>query len=412
MASGSNREDDKPLKSSAVWEQVVTKDRSGRDIPIPNLFRYVPTGVIYVRKRFGREGIPRLSKPTGETTIGKAKVAADRIIQQHRNKHLGIDDSQTFGRRLAKGNLFGAIAKEVLEDYTPTVRPATQVKHHRYIGALIEEWGDRPIESITVPEFKKWIQSLRNKKFGTSHKPGERGYKPAKTRATFEGFSKHMNLVFRWAYENGKVRHLMVFPNPDKAVIAARKGRRYSDEELKALWREMNEDLKDQFVLACECYMRLNEALRLEWSRVDVKTGIVTLEAEHVKTGSKTGKGRKFYLSEFALARLRKRFAERDPRSPWVFPSRHDPMRPRTGNKTAWKATKRRAGITGKATWHHLRHTALSRTLLESGQHPVKVSEYAGVSMTTIQKVYLHSHPEETKEVRTGAQLPIKDHGE
>lgn len=376
-----------------------------------HLYRYVPTGVIYVRRRFGREGIPRLFETTGETTIGKAKTQAERITQRHRNKHLGIDDTAVFGKRreLASPNTFGAIARDVLSEYTPTVRPATQVKHRRYLKALIEEWGDEPAESVTPVRVAAWIKKLRTQKFGTKIEKGKRGYKPARLRATFEGFTKHLNLVFRWGYENSRIKYLVIFPNPDKAVIAKRKGRRYTDDELRALWEQMNEDLRDQFVLAAECYMRLNEALKLEWSRVDLKTGLVTLEAEHVKTGSKTGKGRSFYLSPFALERIRRRKADQGDVSPFIFPSRFNLQKPRTGNKTAWKAAKARAGIAGKATWHHLRHTALSRALLEAGVNPTKVSEYAGVHMVTIQKVYLHSRPEETREASTGASLNLPE---
>jgi integrase len=412
VASGKNREDD-ALESSSKWEQVTAKDRTGKEVPVEGLFRYIPTGIIYVRKRFGRDGIPRLTKSTGESTIGKAKTAADRIIQQHRNHHLGIDDTSTFGRRKSGALTFAQLASRVLEDHSPSVRESTRVRHHRYLrpdSELVQKWGKTPIDAMTVPTVKSWINTLRGKKFDCGIEKGKRGYRPAKTRTTFEGFTKHMNLAFRFAYENGMIKHLLVFPNPDKKVIAARKGRRYTDDELKALWAAMNEDLRDQFVLASECYMRLSEALKLDWDRVDVKTGIVRLEAEHVKTGSKTGKGRTFYLSEFALERVRRRFAARNPRSPWVFPAPHDSMKPRGSNKKAWKATTRRAGIKGTAKWHHLRHTALSRALLEQEINPTKVSEYAGVHMVTIQKVYLHSRPEETKEVNTGAQLPIERH--
>lgn len=383
-------------------------DRQGRDIPVPHLFVYLPTGVIYVRARFGSEGLPRLMKTTGETEIPKAQKAAALIIQQHRNEHLGIDDSPVFGKKKTRSGItFAKVAAMVLEEHTPSVRAKTQKSHMRYIPALIERFGAKPIQDISPLEFKRWIDTLRDKKFSSGRKPGERGYYAPRTRISFEGFSKHMNLVFRWAYENGKVKHLIVFANPDKEIITKRKGRRYSDDELKALWAQMNDDLRDQFVLASECYMRLNEALKLEWSRVDIQNGLVTLEAKHVKTGSKTGKGRVFYLSEFALERVRARHVDRDPASPWVFPSRDNPMKPRGANRTAWTGAKARAGITGKATWHHLRHTALSRALLESGQNAVKVSEYAGVHMVTIQKVYLHSNPEETKVVASGASLPL-----
>lgn len=396
----------KQHKTSDRWEPVL--DAKGREVPY--LRRYRDTGMIYVRKTFKAQGIPPLFKSTGETTLGRAKTAADQLVHRWKNEHLGIDDAQVMGRaKVSPDRTVRAAAEWVLENETPNRGEATQFKHRYYIGLIVDEWGSYPLDALTLDDFHRWIMRLRQKKFGPNLEPGTRGYRPARLRKSFEDFSKHLNLIYRHAYARKKIRHLMVFPNPDKALIAGRKerARRYTDRELIALWGVLSEDMRDQFVLAAECYMRLREALKLTWDRVDLESGRVTLRAQDVKTGSKTGRGRIFILSPLALERIRARYARRNPRSPYLFPHRFDVNRPRGSNRTAWDSVKARAGVVGRGTWHHLRHTAISKATLGGQVEPIKVSEYAGVSLQTLQRTYLHSRPDETAAAGRAAQLPI-----
>jgi integrase len=182
-------------------------------------------------------------------------------------------------------------------------------------------------------------------------------------------------------------------------------GRLFTNAELSALWDAMSEDMRDQFVLAFECFMRLREALLLTWDRIDLNTGKLTLRAEDVKTGSKTGKGRSFFVSPNALTRLRAKYANQVEPSPYVFPAPGLPDQPRNQNKNAWTSVKRKAGIKGRARWHDIRHTSLTKALLEQELNAAQVSEYAGVSLRTIQRVYLHSNEELTKNVANALSI-------
>ena len=376
-----------PLQRKAK-KFVQVEDAKGR--PIKGLFRYVPTGVIYYKEKFKKLGIPPFFGPTGETTVGRAKTKVQLLINQHKNKHLGIDDSQVFGRKSTR--TFGSIAEEVLLKVTPTRRRKTQVQHRYHVGKAIDRFGNWDINSITVTAFEDWISDMRRK--------GE--------RSTFMDFAKHMNLVMRYAYNYKFATHLLHFANPDKSH--AKPGRVYTDEEIKALWDVMNNETKDQFVLSYECMMRLREVLYLTWDRVDLKSGRITLRPIDVKTGSRTGRGREFLASEHALTRLRERFKKRNPRSPYVFPSPRTPSKPVDQNKTAWRNAKVESRIKEprKATWHSLRHTALTKALLVTCVDPLIVSEYAGVSLQTIQRVYLHSKAEMTKKASASVSIPIR----
>lgn len=352
-----------------------------------NLYIRTATQIYYVRKTFRRLRIPDLFESTRETQIGKAKAKRDALIQGHLAKYLGGEP--TLESRRA-GMAIGKIIDEILETVTPRKRAGTQAMHRIYLGEIKKEWGSFDINRITLASWTHWLEEFRRRK----------------KRKTFNDYVKHMNIVLRYAYQQRYAHHLLTIPGADPMRETA--GRAYTPEEVQALWDNMGENLRDQFVLCFECCMRLREALYLTWDRVDLAAGVITLRAQDVKTGSKTGKGRSFALSERALARLRARREKMQSlgiSSPYVFPSRLDPRKPQHSNKKAWATAKEKAKIKGRARWHDLRHSALTTVLLETQVNPVLVSEYAGVSLKTIQRVYLHSTHEKTAAVSKAIKI-------
>lgn len=343
-----------------------------------NLFLNTSTQVYYVRKSFKRFRIPELFTSTHETKVGKAKSKAAELIQEHLNKYLS-NDQGGFSKR--QGKTVRAVIDEVLATVTPTRRKRTQENHALYLGELKKEWGRWDISKITLQAWTNWLV----------------GFRARKKRSTFADYAKDMNLLLRYAYRQRYVSHLLTLPNPDPVGKVI--GRVFTKDEISGLWAAMNEETRDQFILCYECFMRLREALYLTWDRVNLETGVITLRPEDVKTGSKTGKGRSFRISDHALKRLQARAKTRKGKSPFVFPSPSDRTQPVHQNKTAWKAAKKKAKVMGRARWHDLRHTALSRALLELKADIVLVSEYAGVSVKTLQRVYLHATHEHTREV-------------
>lgn len=350
---------------------------------IQNFYVYSPNGTIYFKKKFKKLGIPDFFGPTGEKTIGRARTKVEVLIQKHKNRHLGIDDSDIFERKT--GTSFGEIADEVLKYVKPKKRPRTQENYEFFIKVLKEKFGKQDINKITVKKYEDWISELRK----------------TSKRTTFMDYAKYMNKIMRYAYQTKRTTHLLTFTHDDPH---AADGRIYTDSEISKLWDCMNDDLKDQFVLSYECMMRLREVLFLTWDRVDLKTGKIVLRKEDVKTGTQTGQGREFIVTDHAKQRLRDRY-KRAKGSRYVFPSPQDEDAPMWSNKTAWANAKKAAGISGRATWHSLRHTAISKALLEAGISPVHVSKYAGVSIRTIEAVYLKAKAEQTKEVSTAVSI-------
>jgi integrase len=341
------------------------------------------TGFYYVRKSFRRLRIPDLFATTKEKRKQKAQAIADQMIADHMARYLNSDSSLAKAR---SGKRISEVIAEILKIVTPEKRPGTQAMHRIYLGELNKEWGVYEVSRMSLSLWSNWLAEFRLRK----------------NRGTFDDYVKSMNIVLRYAYNQKYCSHLLSLPPADKKKKKA--GRVYSPAEILALWDAMNEETRDQFSLSYECFMRLREALYLEWNRVDLKTGEITLRPEDVKTGSKTGKGRSFLVSPTALLRLRARYDSRASQR-WVFPSPTDPDQAAHSNKTAWNTAKRNAGVKGKARWHDLRHTAISRSLLEAGADLVQVSEYAGVSIRTLQRVYLHSTAAHTASVSNSVKI-------
>jgi integrase len=329
-------------------------------------------GAIYVRQTFRKEGIPDLFMTTGETTLGRARTKAAILIQRHRNKHLGISDDHVFGR--SRGKTLRQVAVEYLGKHSPELRQGTQELHEYYVNEVVDGLGHMGVQSITPQVGRDWIQEQKKRR---------------KHRKTFFDFAKTLTALMNYAYTNRDCTHKFSLPNPDKDHHPTFKV--YTKQEIAKLWKVSGSRLRDQLVLSYECGLRLREALKLELARVNFKTGEAHFGPQHVKTGSKTGRGRTIVLTPLALERLQGRveILKKKFNSPYFFPSRFDPQKPQHDNKGAWRKAKADAKIFGRARWHDLRHTAITEAL-RAGKPIFQVSQYFGVSVRTIERVYAH----------------------
>lgn len=352
----------------------------------PGIYRHT-NGTLYGRKSMKHLRIPEFFESLRTEKITEARREFQRQLEAHKARYMG---GKTVTERDDRtGTAIGTIIEEVKLTVTPKRRTNTQYTHNLYWKELTEHWGSLDVNRLTLVMWERWMAEFKVKK-------GKRDPKTGKQRKTFNDYVFKMNLVLRYALNHRYLKHPLILPQTDPVTKGA--GRVFTDRELGALWNAMGETTRDQFVLAYECFMRLREVLHLTWERLDLDTGKLTLTADDVKTGSRTGKGRSFFVSPNALERLRRRRAAAKG-SRYVFPARANLDAACDDNKTAWTGVKKRAQITGRARWHDIRHTSLSKALLEQKLPPLEVSEYAGVSMRTIQKVYLHSTEEQTRAV-------------
>jgi len=401
------------------------------DKQFPYLVLHKPSGIWYVRKK--KKGKKPLFKSTGQDAKGRARTLADQMIA----KWLKGDTVQ-FG---SDEKLFRDYAPDALAAFEKSTKLRDRTKENAkyYINALIEEIGYARLKDINEGFVENWIEEFRGKRRVSQV---DSDGKTIRARETFADYVKYISKVLKHAAKNGVISRLPEFENPDPKKPT---GRIYSKAEIQALlntienpkWAVAFSKKKRvvlrlmaelQFRLSFNCIMRLREMLLLSWDRVDIKEGVIKLRPEDVKTGSKTGKGREIYVDpELVLPLLRKLHALRNEESPWVFPSRFDPSKPMWDNKHGWAEWKKRAGITGKARWHDLRHTALTWALVgdeefqaqieklpkeeqdklraEKLKNPVLVAAYAGTSIRTIESVYLKVKAAHTRDVSTCIRL-------
>ena len=421
-----------------------------------NLIIYVPSGMLYCRKGFSRLGIPNLPlTPTGYTVSqkGRARLERDRIFEDHKKYHGG----ETAEDPRQKIRLIGSIIDEIMATRPKALglRDATLIAYRVYFGKLKDYWGDKSLTVINQDSFDEWIEHSR--KLTPCRKmncPTQKDCKTAehkpRARKCFFEYSKFMNILCGYAHQKKYTHYQLSFKNPDlvqkntlqekkrqgdnrgidsltpeeKEILTLQKARLLTRDEINRLWGCFNEDTRDQFACAFGCLMRKLEVLQAPWSEIDLVKGTWTLPPWRVKTGSKTGRGRSFYIAPWALERLRARHKAQKGSSRWVFPgwSRSTDVetdKPVGDNKSAWTGAKRRAGIGGKLRWHDIRHTALTFALLgdpdqshEERQKGIRdareVSEFAGVSEETIRRVYLRTQMAHTKAVSTANVMDLK----
>ncbi len=130
---------------------------------------------------------------------------------------------------------------------------------------------------------------------------------------------------------------------------------------------------------AIETAMRLNEQLTLNWSQIDFKNMLITILAEH----SKTGVQRKIPMTPRAIEILKKLPRQLNGR---VFPVSLNNF------QRAWRSITRNAKIKD-LHWHDLRREACSR-LMESGLSISEVQMFTGhKTLSLMLKTYSQHNP-------------------
>ena len=354
---------------------------------------YLPSKTVYAVKSFRYLGIPNLFECLGEISEREARRKLPEVIEEWKRKNTNREKTKTVGDVIP---LF-------LKYETPKVRPRTRDNHRKYFAEIAHFFGDVPLSELNEEIYFDRLESVvkREKALAAQRRKLER--KGGTERKTFDYLAVHLNMLSRYAYRKNLVTRLVKIPLTERS---GKVGRAIDHETAQRLFSEMTEDAKDMYCLSYVNCMRRDEGLLLSWDRFDLKTGLITLRAEDVKTGSRTKIGRSIYVADWVLERFRARFdRQRDLNSPWVFPSPTDSSRPQRSIKTAWSGAKRRAGITGRLRWHDLRHSGISYMIHVCGLDIAKVSEFVGTSVRTLQRVYLHTRPEQTKEVGRAIRL-------
>lgn len=354
---------------------------------------YIPSKTVYAVKGFRYLGIPNLFESMGQISEREARRKLPEMIEAWKKKNL------------EGGKTIGELVPLFLKYETPKNRRKRTIENHQMIFEEIARFfGDIQLSEFGEEIYFDRIETVVKKEKALEAEQRKLERKGGVPRTTFNYLAVHMNMLTKYAYKRKWVAHQVKIPLTDNKTTRA--GRAIDHATAQRLFDHMTDEAKDMYCLSYVNCMRKDEGLKLTWDRFDLKSGLITLRPEDVKTGSRTMRGRQFIVADWVRKRFIARLErQRHLKSPWVFPSPLNPSKNQGSNKTAWNAAKRRAGIEGRLRWHDLRHSGISYLILVCGMDIAKVSEFVGTSVRTLQRVYLHSRPEHTKEVGQAIRL-------
>jgi integrase len=251
----------------------------------------------------------------------------------------------------------------------------------RYAKRWSKWFGKRLLSSITTEELRHHQAKLRAKmKVNNKTKQPQRQWHDS----TINRFFAYLRRAFTLAIKDG-----LMARNPMSGVKffpEQHRTRFLSEPELRSLHGVMQAGDWRLVALALEIGLRQSEMFGLRWDCVDIEHGVLTIPR------SKNGTTRHVLMTEEArnIMRSFESFAE----SPFVFPSKHDPLKslcPDSFLRNKYRPALRRAGIQN-SRWHDLRHTCASRKVM-AGADLLTVKEWLGHRDFDTTLKYAHLSP-------------------
>lgn len=273
-----------------------------------------------------------------------------------------------------KKELFCEAWPDFLEDKVSGVKNKKAVRSRtikEYINFgeryFVPFFGDYALEKINEEVWEEYIQAVK-----------ERG------AVKMFNHRKYFGSFMRWCFRKGKIKELPEFHNPDKPDLEG-VGKAFTEDQIKDLRKASPMPFKLAIYMATCMGMRSSEITQLAKSRILLEKRIIALRPEDTKIG----KGRRIPIHKAVLGLLAAQI-EASGKSPYLFPNRDDKKRPmdKTGFKKPWAKVKEEVGVEGR--FHDLRHTYLSTIVKRPNVPHLLICEAAGLSIKTLQRVYLH----------------------
>ncbi len=331
---------------------------------------YVEPGslVLYVRDK-DKSG-KRRTKSCGvkvkaedlEALLSDDQKLVASVVRKHRSKIHSTHAEIVQGKiGPASRFLFEDLYPEWLEEKRPTWRPRTYVdKEQKGRLHFIPFFGSMKPEQVDEAAWGKYVSFKRR---------NQPKLKLKNHRQYLAEFMHHLH------------RHQIIdrvprFHNPDPEIAPKMVLNR---RQAVLLQRHANRTLRLQIRMGLLMGMRLGEVLKLQWSRVDLKAGLIRLKAEDTKTK----KARVVPMHRLVRQGLERLFEVRQ--GPFVFASPYDVDKSVSSNKTAWKALCGQLNI--QCGFHSLRHTCATR-MAGSKISPSHACRILGMSLEIYDKVY------------------------
>ena len=319
---------------------------------------------------FARRRVRESARTTSKTVAKQAEQNRRRELERGFN---GVQDVREDRIRSVKD-----VSAEYLEQYC--LRKKSGVFARYAVRHLNEHLG----RTMVVDVAEKTVIGYQNERL--------------KEGAAPKTINEEVGFLLRMLGEAGDVIRVRLRRQKTLKLAVGRPiGKAYSPEEklalLTAAKAARSPAIYPALMLALNAGMRDAEIRGLQWERMDLQKGILTVG----ESKTDAGEGRTIPLNSALLETMldyrkwyMKRFGTIEP-SWYVFafgkPWPHDPTKPIVTLKTSWNNVRKQAGVTGR--WHDNRHTLIT-DLAESGAADETIRDIAGHVSPQMLKHYSH----------------------
>lgn len=331
-------------------------------------------------------------------TLGKlGEIGFDDAIKTaldcHRLVDEGFDPKTHYAARLKL-----TFAQYVETIYRPYIRETfeTHLNMENMLDKrLLAALGAIPLGQITKADVRRFLDKLAAE---VKPKTGKK-----LSGATLNRYRAFLSGLFKYAMGLD-----LIATNPCAGIRRAKenpsRSRYLRDEEYRQLFRAMKPKMKRPSVRAIYLLLvlglRRGEVIELAWADVNLQAGEVFIR------DPKNGESRYVGLNSLALDLLKVMHAERDPKSPWVFPSKS-----KTGHlqdvKGMFKSLCQDAGIKGVVT-HDCRRSHATH-LHRLGVDALTIKEVLGHKSLQSTMVYIRMANREVTEANERAATRLRE---
>ena len=321
---------------------------------------------MYIRKRLGKYFVE--IKRQGHKNIYKTFKQKSDAMKWGRSVEIQLDQSRYKDTSNASKTTLKSVMERHLKERLRVVREPKK-EQSRYNVIIKNDIVKRYLTNLTPQIFARY----RDERL-------DEGISPSTICRELSFMSIAIKKAIRF-YNCWLPEH--PFPNDIKPKESAPRNRRLEEGEFDKLMEhcktKRNSYWCSMIEFSIETAMRLNEQLTLKWDQVDLKNMMITILAEHTKTGIE----RKIPLTPRAIQILQKLPRHIKGR---VFPVSLNNF------QRAWRSITRNAEIEN-LHWHDLRREACSR-LMESGLSISEVQMFTGhKTLSLMLKTYSQHNP-------------------
>ncbi|MCK1639094.1 site-specific integrase [Bradyrhizobium sp. 157] len=221
----------------------------------------------------------RVGKQQRRESLGdvrKVKAEDARTIARNRFAKVELGQDPTADKAAAKAEALkltrtlGKTVEQYLAAVERDLRPSSYAASVRYLRKHFEPLHSMPIDSIKRADIASRLEDLK----------AEHGIVAAARARSV------LSALFAWSIAMGLAEN-----NPVAGTLIPDKGnepreRTLSDDELKIIWANLQDDTFGQVVkLLTLTGCRRGEIGDLQWSEIDLQTGVMTLPPERTKNG-------------------------------------------------------------------------------------------------------------------------------